>query len=286
VISFVVTTSLGFLIKFLIKLKREKVKKKTKNINTLRGGSLLDYCIEPKLHKVEIVDKNLRHSIKDFRKDSYIKELLKQTFGSKRPLVIIRFVMVLAVVNNSATGVSQVASVFGLVMFFNSFKSLYVKGYISSLGFTRVLLANVLFGEMMLRQLDCSPLMPELPQILVERTLSTSYKKKYFLDIPRNRVEEMIILKDFKYLEKSEIYFLKKVKEDICSAQIKKSGRISRDCENKKIYVRLNEMIITYKNVKRRDSSEIPPKITVAQENYEYRRNKSGNLRKTAESEA
>jgi hypothetical protein len=112
----------------------------------------------------------------------------------------------------------------------------------------------------------------------VERTLSTSDKKKYFLDIPRNRLEEMSILKDFEYSEEPEIYFLEKVKEEICSAQIEKSGRISRYCKNKKIYVQLDEMRITDKDVKRRDFSEIRTKVAVAQENYEWRRNKSGNL--------
>jgi hypothetical protein len=75
------------------------------------------------------------------------------------------------------------------------------------------------------------------------------------------------------------------VKEEIYSAQIEKSGRISRDCENNKIYVQLDEMKIIDKDLKRRDFSEIRTKAAVAQENYEWRRNKSGNLRKTAESE-
>lgn len=95
----------------------------------------------------------------------------------------------------------------------------------------------------------------------------------------------MIILKYFEYSEEPEIYFLEKVKEEICLAQIEKSGRISRDCENKKIYVQLEEMRITDKDVKRRDFNEIRTKAAIAQENYEYRRNQSGNLRKTAEND-
>lgn len=121
--------------------------------------------------------------------------------------------------------------------------------------------------------------------MLVKRTFSTSDKKKYFLDIPRNRLEKTIILKDFEYSEEPKIYFLEKMKEDICSAQIEKSGRISRDCKNKKIYVQLDKMRITYKDVKRRYFSEIHTKASIAQENYEWQRNKSENLRKTAKRE-
>lgn len=82
----------------------------------------------------------------------------------------------------------------------------------------------------MLRQMGLwsGQLVPELPQMAVEIILSTSDKKKYFLGIPRNRLEEMIILKYFEYSEEPEIYFLEKVKEEICLAQIEKSGRISR----------------------------------------------------------
>lgn len=295
VISFVVSTFLGYLIKFLIKVRKQKIK--TKNIITTRGGSELNSCIEhDKVY--EIIDEDLKKIIRDFIYDSSLKDFLKKMFISNRPLVVSPFVMFLASTNRSDVG-TQLA-LFGVEVLINNLKAVIVKGgggvvltattmyFIKSiivrafLGFSSA--AVVISFILMLKwEVPCSQLVHELPKLSVpvERNLSPSNKAQYLLDVPQHKLKDIILLKDFEYSDNFEIYAVDKVREEMCSVQIERSNQLNQKCENvQKLYIKLDHVRISSGDIKRRDSSEMRKKASDIQENYEWQRDKPGNLRK------
>lgn len=97
---FVITLRLSTSLSYLVRVRREKMEKKNKNLNTPRGGSGLGDCI--KSDKVyEIVDEDLKRIIQNFIKDEYLKEFLKKMFLPDRPLVVTPFVFFIAFANRS-----------------------------------------------------------------------------------------------------------------------------------------------------------------------------------------
>ena len=282
VISFVVSTFVGYLIKFLIKVREQKINKKTKNIITTRGGSQLTSCIEhDKVY--EIIDEDLKKIIRDFIYDSSLKDFLKKMFISSQPLVVSPFVMFLASTNRSDVGTQLALLLFGVEVLINNVKAITVKGgrgvvlaattlyFIKSIifhafvGFTSA--AVVISFILMLKwEVPCSQLVHELPKLSVpvERNLPESNKAKYLLDVPQHKLKDIILLKDFEY-----------------SAQIERSNQLSQNCENvQKLYIKLDHVRISSGDIKRRDSSEMRKKALDIQEDYEWQRDKPGNLRK------
>ena len=173
---------------------------------------MIENCIEP-VKIYEIVNADLKRIIRDFIKNISIKQFLKQIFVSKRPLIVTPFVMFLALVNQSEPGVQ--GALLGIDMLISNAKSTSIRfggGFVTVVGvllfinniFVQVFFgftttASLLFLGIILRQVDCNQLMHQLPQIpaAVEILVSPSDKAKYLLDITRNKVEEMILLKDF-----------------------------------------------------------------------------------------
>jgi Fe2+ transport system protein B len=105
------------------------------------------------------------------------------------------------------------------------------------------------------------------------------------LDIPKNKLEQIILVKDFECSEESNIYGLEKVMDEMCSVQMDKLNRINRSCESEKIYIPLNEIRLNEIDIVRWDSIEIRKTASVVQKNYESRKNKPEKLKETAESE-
>jgi hypothetical protein len=178
VISFILSTFLLFLIKLMWK--------KTKNIINSRGGSFLEECINPD-KTYEVIDEDLKRIIRSLVTNPSLKSLLKETFGSKRPLVVTPFLFFVATVTTS-NPVAQ-ASILGLDVLINNIKRGTIKvgggAFVAVvvMGFIQTFLAKVIFLlfsssgllllGLILRQVNCNQLLQELPQlpILIERTL-------------------------------------------------------------------------------------------------------------------
>ena len=143
-------------------------------------------------------------------------------------------------------------------------------------------------GLILRRSVLCSQLVHELPQLSmsVERVLSSSEKVKYLLDVPEHKLENVILVKDFEYADNSQVYVIDKLREEMCSAQIEGSNkRLTKKCEKvEQIYVPLNELRISDKDIKRRDSSDMRKKASVNQKNYESKRDETRNLVKPEDS--
>jgi hypothetical protein len=294
VISFILSTFILFLIKLMWK--------KTRNISNPRGGSFLEECLNPD-KTYEVIDEDLKRIIRSLVTNPSLKSLLKETFGSKGPLVVTPFLFFVAAVTKS-NPVAQ-ASILGLDVLINNIKrgTIKVSGgafvAVVVMGFIKTFLAKVIFllfsssGVLLLGLIirhvacNCNQLLQELPQlpIPIETTLVSSNKPKYFLDVPKNKLEQIILVKDFEYSEESNIYSLEKVMDETCSVQMDKLNRISRTCESEKIYIPLTEIRLSDIDIVRWDSSEIRKTASVAQKNYELRKNKPEKLREAAESE-
>jgi hypothetical protein len=249
----------GYLLICFVKKKLKQRQLKKLVTNNPRGGAFLEDWTERNHNKpYKITDHNLKLIIRD---------LLRKYVGKKRPLIVITFVRFLAAVNQSNLGV-QIA-LFGTEFVIANRKTFAGKEFsrIAVRGLLyRSLLRNLptkvivlvtyvsttLLAAFLIRNVPCNRVLEKLPQMEVERTLSNLDKKKYYMYTSTKKIEEKNFLKNFINFEESEIYFLEKLKFENCSTQIDKSGRMTWDCDNQKIYVKLNDIKITEKQEKER----------------------------------
>jgi hypothetical protein len=283
-IAFIVTCTTVSLIK--------RKWKKTKLLPHTRGGSLIEDCIKSDT-TYEVIDDELKGIIKRLVEDESIVGFLKQTFFPKGTLVINPYLLFLAqVIKAKANPASQLSRLgldlamknlkntvirVGGTMVFATFGTILVPTLIAKLLFLLMSSTSILLIGIMMRQLDCSKLVRELPQvpIPIEQIMSSGNSDHYLLDIPKQHLDQTVLLKDFQYSEESKVYILETTKTEVCDTQIARFNRISQKCDSEKRYRPINEMRRTEQDILRWDSSDNTDEANLIQTNYERTRNLS-----------
>jgi hypothetical protein len=283
-ITFIVTCTTVSLIK--------RKWKKPKMVPQTRGGSLIEDCIKSDT-TYEVIDDELKGIIKRLVEDESIIGFLKQTFFPKGTLVINPYLLFLAqVIKAKANPASQLSRLgldlamknlkntvirVGGTMVFATFGTILIPTLIAKLLFLLMSSTSILLIGIMMRQLDCSKLVRELPQvpIPIEQIMSSGNSDHYLLDIPKQHLDQTVLLKDFQYSEESKVYILETTKTEVCDTQIARFNRISQKCDSEKRYRPINEMRRTEQDILRWDSSDNTDEANLIQTNYERTRNLS-----------
>ena len=283
-ITFIVTCTTVSLIK--------RKWKKTKLLPHTRGGSLIEDCIKSDT-TYEVIDDELKGIVKRLVEDESIKGFLKQTFFPKGTLVINPYLLFLAqVIKAKANPASQLSRLgldlvmknlkntgirVGGTMVCATFGTILIPTLIAKLLFLLMSSASILLIGIMMRQVDCSKLVRELPQvpIPIEQRMSSGNSNHYLLDIPKQHLDQTVLLKDFQYSEESKVYILERTKTEVCDAQISSFNRINQKCDSEKRYRPINEMRHSEKDILRWDSRDNTDEANLIQTNYERTRNLS-----------
>jgi hypothetical protein len=264
--------------------------KKTKLLPHTRGGSFIEDCIKSDT-TYEVIDDELKGIIKRLVEDESIKGVLKQIFFPKGTLVITSYLLFLAqVIKAKANPASQISRLgldlamknlkntgirVGGTLVFATFGTILIPTLITKLLFLLMSSASILLIGIMMRQLDCSKLVRELPQvpISIEQIMSSGNSNHYLLDIPKQHLDQTVLLKDFQYSEESKVYILETTKTEVCDTQIARFNRISQKCDSEKRYRPMNEMRRSEKDILRWDSRDNTDEANLIQTNYERTRN-------------
>jgi hypothetical protein len=179
---------------------------------------LIEDCIKSDT-TYEVIDDELKGIIKRLVEDESIKGFLKQIFFPKGTLVINPYLLFLAQVIKSKANPASQLSRLGLDLVMKNLKNtgirvvgtmvgatfgtILIPTFIAKMIFLLMTSASIVVIGIMMRQLDCSKLVRELPQvpIPIEQIMSSGNSNPYVLDIPKQHLDQTILLKDFQYSE-------------------------------------------------------------------------------------